>query len=265
VSLLTSLSGASCHLGFELIGVANRVVVQLTCDQQDLAQVQASLRAHAPDVRVLEAHDFLSENWEERARFAALLSFGLEDRVFHRLRTPDRSDQDPFVELIARMENVEEDELLLLQVLFAPTRAPWRKDFDEFVSSIEDVDNVRPLVREKFAEPTFAATIRIAALAVTEDAVLSRAGALAAALVDVTRSSSNTLTLLDAASRSIDDEAEDDLARQTCRRGMLLSLSELQALVHCRVPLSGRRSCCAPWCEPNWRLIRSASRVWCLD
>ncbi len=249
-ALLNSLAGAEHHLGFEILGLSDRIVVQLVCDEKDRLSVRGSLRAHAPEVKVVEARDYLWEKWQDEEHVGAIASFGLEDRVFHKLRSLNRIDSDPLSELVGKMEDLKQDEVLLLQVLFAPALAPWRKDIEEFVSSIEDVDGVLPLVKEKFSEPMFAAVVRIAALAESEEAALALVRSMAMALVSTTASSTNRLILLDPPKHSFEEEAKDLIARQTRRRGMLLSRSELQTLV--RLPSASVHSA---------KLLRATTRT----
>jgi predicted DNA-binding transcriptional regulator AlpA len=249
-ALLVSLSGASHHLAFEVLAVGERVVVQITCDEADVASVRSSLRTHVPDVRVIGARDYLLEAWKREDGFAVIVPFALSDRVFRSLRTSREANVDPLAEIIGRMDGLGPRETLFLQVLFAPARAPWRKDLEEFVSSIDDIDHVMPLVREKFSEPLFAAVVRIAAFSPTEEQALARARALAAALVSQTKSPRNNLELSRSGKISFEEEVADLIARQTRRRGMILSLSELQTIAH--LPSAAVRSS---------RLVRAVSRT----
>jgi len=153
-------------------------------------------------------------------------------RTTRALRTADVAAGDPLTEIVGRMERLESDETLLLQVLFAPALAPWRKDLTQFVSSINDEDNVLPEVERKFSEPLFASVVRVAASSSDEERAVSHARSLARALIAETRSAENELMPLEPGKVSLEDELEDVIARQTRRRGMLLSLSELQTIVH---------------------------------
>jgi DNA helicase HerA-like ATPase len=249
-ALLMSLAGASRHLAFELLAVGERIVAQITCDESDLGAVRSSLRMHVPDVRVVEARDYLWEAWRKEEGFGVVIPFALSERVFRPLRTVREASIDPLIEIIGRMESVRADETLLLQILFAPVRAPWRKDLEEFVSSIDDIDHVASQVREKFSEPLFATVIRVAAYSPSEEQATSRARSLAAALVSQTESQRNSLVLSRAGKISFEEEVADVIARQTRRRGMILSLSELQTLAH--LPSAAVRSA---------QLVRAGSRT----
>lgn len=248
-ALLGSFTGVSRHVGFELIGLPDKIVPQFVCDTADRSAVCGSLRAFSPEAQISECPGFLRSEWENDERFGAILTFGLQDRVFRMLRSETRLEPDPLTEIIGRLDDLTDGELALFQILFSPARFPWRKDLDEFLSNIEDVDKAIPLVRAKFAEPTFAAVIRVAAVANSSDVAASRVSALASALFATTRSAQNELVLVDSTTRPFNTEQEDLLDRQSHHHGMLLSLSELLTLVH---PPSGVRS---------ERLIRQSTRT----
>lgn len=227
--LLRSLSAASGHLAFELLAMPDKVIAQFVCDAADLAVVRASLRSCLPDVRMLERRDFLFEQWFTADRYCVGCAFGLADRVFRPLRLDHGVDS--LTEIVARLDDLEDGELTLFQVLFAPTVMPWGRDLIDFASHIEDEDGVLPLIRDKFSEPTFAVIVRLAALAPSENVAVERFRRLRHALVSTSRSPANELVPLEG-HQSLENEMMDVLERQARRRGMLLSLSELQTLVH---------------------------------
>lgn len=227
--LLRSLSAASRHLGFEVLGLPDKVIAQFVCDAPDLPVVRGSLRSGIPDVRLLERRDFLFDQWFTADRFCAGCTFGLRDRVFRPLRLDHASDSLSAV--VATLDDLADGELALLQVLFGPAVMPWGNDLEAFASSIEDQDNVLPLVREKFSEPLFATVVRTAALAPDQEVAVERLRRLLHAVDNATRSSTNELVPL-FGEHAIEEDMMDILERQSRRRGMLLSLSELQTLVH---------------------------------
>ena len=250
-AFLASLSGVSNPLSFELIGLPDQINAQLVCVQADSALMRGSLRAYAPNVQVRERRAFLERRWHEGDLFGVVLNLVLGERVFRQLQVDWRTDPDPLAEAVSRMEDVRDGELALLQVLFAPARAPWGADLEEFARNIDDVDNVLPLIRDKFAEPTFATVVRVALLSPSEDAVGDgRVFDLAGAVVNATRSDENQLQASTALLHSADEELRDVVERQARRHGMLLSMSELTTLVH--VPGGSIRSS---------RLVRASART----
>lgn len=244
--LLRSLCAASRHLAFEIVALPDMVVVQLVCDAPDLAVLRGSIRSCIPDIRLLERRDFLFDEWFLADRFCATCSFGLSDRIFRPLRLDHTGDS--LSEVLAQLDDLDADELALLQVLFAPAVMPWGKDLEEFASNIEDHDKVLPLIRDKFSEPTFATVVRIAALASEDGTAVDRFRRLLHAVHSTTQSASNGLVPLRVGG-TIESEMMDTLERQTRRRGVLLSLSELETLVH------------LPVAAHSVRLLRATSRT----
>jgi predicted DNA-binding transcriptional regulator AlpA len=229
---LASLRSLSHPLSFELVGLPDRIVVQLSCATADRAATLAVLQAYFPDVKVRERQGFLRSEWLRREEGGAVLHLGLGERVFRSLETDVKFDIDPLIETVGRLTDLAAGELGLIQVVFEPASPKWGADLVDFVSHIEDTDHVLPVVRAKFSEPTYAVVLRVAALASNEDAAFEKAEHLARALAAATRSESNVLQLLDSAEYSFDIETEDILDRESHRSGMLLSLSELATLVH---------------------------------
>ena len=148
------------------------------------------------------------------------------------LRSDDRLDIDPLTALIETLGQLGEGEAGVVQLLIAPARAPWRDDFENFASSIEDVDKVLPMIRAKFAEPLFAVALRVATVAPDREHAESLSRSLALVSAGTMRSEANELVMAEAGDHSFGDELQDLLDRATHRSGMLLSLSEVLTLVH---------------------------------
>lgn len=227
--LLGSLSGISRHIAFEIVGLPDKVITQFVCDTPDHPIVRGSIRSCIPEARLVDRRDFLFDDWFAEDRFCASCSFGLGERVFRTLRQDH--DVDPLTEIVARLDDLSAGELALVQVLFAPAVMPWGTDLLDFASNIEDQDKVLPLIRDKFSEPLFATVVRVAALAPERDAAVERFRRLVHAVTATTRSPANELVPV-GGEHTIEDQMMDILERQTRRRGMLLSLSELRTLVH---------------------------------
>lgn len=159
-------------------------------------------------------------------------------------------DIDPLIGIVGALDQLSAGEFGVIQLLLVPARESWRKEFEDFGSSIDDVDKVLPLIRAKFAERLYAAVLRIAVIAPDREGALALARTLAYAVSEVVRSESNELVLVEPSEHSFETEVEDVLERATHRSGMLLSLSEVLTLVH--PPSASVRS---------ERLVRQATRT----
>lgn len=227
-----ALSAANTRLSFEIVGRHQETVVQIACDARRKMRVLNSLRAFFPETRVRPRSNDLHATWAALDGWGVIVSLGLSERVFRSLRTDDVDGADPYMDLVARLGEIEPDELGLVQVLFEIAHGDWGQDFVNFGKSIDDVDDVLPLMEEKFKERQFAVGVRIAAIGATQDRAFEIANSLAIALSTSTRSSQNELILVGPADGGFESEAVDLLERATRRSGMLLSLSELSTLAH---------------------------------
>lgn len=232
VRLLSSLRNLEHALSFEIIGTGSSVISQLCCARTDCPAILSSLRAYFPELKVRERTGYLLEEWENGEGYGVILGLAPRERIFRRLATEDKLDFDPLIGIVGCLNNLAEDELCFVQVLFRPARKPWGAEFEDFASNIDDVDKVLPQIREKFSGPIYATLIRVGALAPDEDSAHSLARRLAGAVHAATRSDGNDLELLGGADHSFEVEVADVLSRESHRCGMLLSASELLTLVH---------------------------------
>ena len=245
-----SLQSLSEPLSMEIIGSPERVTVLVSCGSVDRISVAGAMRAHFPEAKLREATDVLRSAWARDDGHGIIVGLGLQERVFRQLRSDDRLDADPLIGIVGVLDQVAAGELGVVQLLLVPASSRWRKEFEDFASSIDDVDRVTPLIRAKFAEPLYAAVLRVAVTAPDEEGAVHLARRLAFAVSGATRSESNELVLADPGEHGFDAEADDLLERATHRSGMLLSLSEVLTLVH--PPSASVRS---------ERLLRQGSRT----
>lgn len=247
---LGSLQSLAEPLSMEIIGSPERVTVLVSCGAVDRMSVAGAMRAHFPEAKLREASDVLRSAWARAEGHGMIVGLGIQERVFRQLRSDDRLDSDPLIGIVGVLDQVAAGELGVLQLLLVPASSRWRNEFENFASSIDDVDKVTPLIRAKFAEPLYAAVVRVAATAPDEDGAMHLARRLAYAVSGAMRSESNELVMADPGEHGFDAEAEDLLDRATHRSGMLLSLSEVLTLVH--PPSASIRS---------ERLLRQGSRT----
>ena len=247
---LASLHSSAEPVSMEIIGSGERVTVVISCAAADRASVVGATRAHFPEAKLREGADLLRTAWTRDEGHAIIAGMGMQERVFRQLRSGDRLDADPLIGIIGVLDQLSVDEVGVVQVILAPASPKWKKEFEDFASSIDDVDKVLSLIRAKFAEQVYAAVIRVAATALDENGAVDLASRLAYAVAGATRSESNELVPADSGDHGFAAEMDDLLDRATHRSGMLLSLSEVLTLVH--PPSASVRS---------ERLLRQGSRT----
>lgn len=249
-SWLGSFHSLAEPLSIEIIGSPERVTFVISCGAADRISVVGAMHAHFPEAKLREETDILRTAWTRDEGHGIVVGMGLQERGFRQLRSDDRLDPDPVIGIVGVLDQVAAGEMGVVQVILAPASPKWKKEFEDLAGSIDDVDKVLSIIRAKFAEPLYAAVIRVAATAPDEDGAVDLAQRLAYAVAGATRSESNELVLADAGEHGFDAEMEDLLDRATHRSGMLLSLSELLTLVH--PPSASVRS---------ERLLRQGSRT----
>ena len=249
-SWIASLHSLAEPLSMEIIGSPERVTFVISCSAADRISVVGAMRAHFPEAKLRQGTDVLRGAWTRDEGHAIIVGMGLQERVFRQLRLDDRLDADPLIGIVGVLDQLSAGELGVVQVILAPASPKWKKEFEDFAASIDDVDKVMSLIRTKFSEPTYAAVLRIAAIAVDQDGAVDLAQRMAYAVAGATRSESNELIPADSGDHGFDAEMEDLLDRATHRGGMLLSLSEVLTLVH--PPSASVRS---------ERLLRQGSRT----
>jgi Type IV secretory pathway, VirD4 components len=232
LELISSLHNLSGPLGFELIGTPAGIVVQICCGLADEGRVSECIRSYFPEVKIRQKQSFLSSLWNAESRYACMIDFGLSEYSIRPLRSDPHLDTDPLIGVIGSLNELQEDELAVVQVLFHPSYRPWGKDLWELAHCLDSLKAIQPLIRTKFSEPLFATVIRIATLADSPERSFERARSVGGALISATRSDGNELIPLENDDYPDELHAQDIVERTTHRSGMLLNQSELLTLAH---------------------------------
>ncbi|RLB75941.1 MAG: hypothetical protein DRH24_18740, partial [Deltaproteobacteria bacterium] len=164
--------------------------------------------------------------------------FGLSQEFMRPLQTYRNLDPDPLTGIVGALEDLQEQELGILQVLFQGTRYPWSESIIRSVtdeqggSFFADAPEMVHLAREKVEKPLFAVVLRVAGQSSSSIRAWEIARALAGGLKLLSNPKSNELIPLK--NDGYDDavHAEDVFYRQSRRSGMLLNSEELVSLVH---------------------------------
>lgn len=234
---LLSLSYCSFPLGFELVGTADAIYVQLVCRQDDLLQVRQQLKAHFPAATLSEKGNEL-RNAPAGSNETLVVDFGLSYEFMRPLRTSRNFDTDPLIGAIAALENLRHGEIGLLQILFQAARRPWAESIQRSVTGYEgrsffaDAPEMSQLAKEKIRKPLFAVVIRAAGQSPSDSRVWDIVKGLAGSLVPLASPNSNELIPLENDDYDDFDHWNDVLLRQSRRTGMLLNSEELVSLVH---------------------------------
>lgn len=240
--LLGNLKGLHYPLSFELIANAEIIVVQLSCREADAPLLTAHLTAFFPEVVVTSERHFLARHLYDADIGVSLVNFGLDRETAVSLpsQTPDRIDS--LATVISALSLCEDEEVLVLQFLMAPVRAPWATALTYAVQTPDgspffaDAPGITKAAMEKTRQPLFGAVLRICAISHYEDRRQQLLRQLGAALSQFNVDRVQGLIPLTNDDYPDDVHLDDIVNRRTHRSGMLLSAPELTGFVH--LPLS---------------------------
>ena len=230
----------SAHpISFEVIGTAEKVVVQFAAAKKDFLQLRQQLDAHIPRSSFPTSRDhqgLLASHWLNSGNRTVIADFGLSNEFFVPLNM--RGDIDPLVTIVGALSNLKEGEIGIFQVLFKKAKHPWSQEITRLIQEFEGsglfdhIPAINSLTKQKLTSPMYAVVVRAAARSIynEEDAwgILRNIGA---GLAFLANPASNELIPLSNDGYDDDDLQRSLLNRQSCRSGMLLNTEELVSLV----------------------------------
>lgn len=230
--LIAHLHNLAFPISFELIGLFEGIVVQLACSDADSPEIIQSLHAYFPEVAIKKHRDFLRSCWHGQDGTQSIIDFGLAEPYAFPLEDAATLENDPLIAVIGALNDLDDDELGLVQVLFQHAREPWQADLQSVLSVADRSGTVAPAAQRKLSSPLIAAVIRVASRSTSVRRAHSIARSIGNSIISATSSSSNGLIALSNDGYADAVHAQDILLRQTHRSGMLLNERELLSLVH---------------------------------
>lgn len=236
--LLCRLADNALPASFEVIGTGDAVSVQFTCAASDRAQTCEHIRAYFPDAVLRERSGFLHRSWESAGDATLLVDFGLSREFMLPLRISRDFEVDPLIALVTGLSAAAAEELAVFQILFQTARNPWPESVMRAVtdgaghSFFADMPELVGLARAKVAQPLFAAVIRIAVRAATEERAWDLARNVGALMPQFADPAGNEFIPLTNDGYPDEDHAVDVLARTSRRIGQLLNADELTSIIH---------------------------------
>ena len=233
---IESLRLAEAPVAFELLGYAGRVEMRLACGEADAHLVQNTLQATAPELLVRSSTQRLSRLWQEApGDRRATVEFGLGREFVIPLSAHTQRGLDVLSLLAAHLQEVGQDGMGIVQVLFTRTAAAWSEVIPRALITpsgkpfFADAPEVSKHAYEKISSPLFAACVRLAIKGSSPERNYSGLRMLTSSLMRLGSPTRNELIPL--SSGDPDDLLADVLGRTTHRTGMILSADELSGLV----------------------------------
>ncbi|MCB2189774.1 MAG: type IV secretion system DNA-binding domain-containing protein [Deltaproteobacteria bacterium] len=230
--------GYACYpLGFEIIGTATQVIIQLTSRERDASNLRTQLQAYAPQATITQERNYLTSLWKPE-EYSLVVDFGLAKEGMLPLSSESNLDIDPLIGIIGALSDCEGDEVAAVQILFSPARSPWAESFIRSVldwdgtSFFADAPELVAACKQKIASPLFGALIRIGANSNRRQVAHNLVRSIAGAMSQFNSPLGNRLVPLTNEGYSNEIHVGDLLERQTHRSGMILNTDELLNFVH---------------------------------
>lgn len=235
--LLLMISSTTSPVSFEIIANSNTIRLQFISRTNDATHLYSQLKAYFPEAVVQEYPEGLMDILHENLSFC-FSEFGLKEEFMRPLKMTDRFDPDPFIGLFGFLEHLPYDSQAAIQILFKGAVNPWSESILQSVSDSRgdsfflDAPEMVPLSKEKVSSPLFGVVVRVIGQGVSEKSSISIWEQISRGLIEVSRSSFNSLISLSNDEYPVEDQLHDIYYRQSCRLGMLLNCRELATLVH---------------------------------
>lgn len=236
IEFLNMLSFTDNLLSFEIVGTSEKINIQLVCNEYDKGRVASHLQAYFPTaiIRDTEIDDFgfTSEN------DIAIADFGLNDEYMRSIATLDSFAIDPLTSVIAIMESLQKNDVVVFQILFKGITSPLAKDITYSVSDgtggsfFADAPEMPNCAKDKIANPLFSVVMRIATQGESNIRSQYLAQELARSISAVSSSEYNKLIPLSNEGYDYDFHKYNLLNRLSNRLGFVLNSKELNTFLH---------------------------------
>ena len=237
--LLTALPRPTGTLGFEILKAERRVRPHFVVSKSQAREVSAQLRAHFPELGVIEAPDDWEACWGsgDDGHRGSVLDLALSDTWMLPLNLDHPRGSDPLTALYGALDALPEDETALLQLHFMPCRQPWANELMSALAPAGEVlfSDAKELLRRgagKLGSQLFGVRLSLAVRTESEELDWRRIQTLCAALRPLCDPGANSLLPLEEGQYDAESRLEDLMLRQSWRYGMLLSAEELALFVH---------------------------------
>jgi len=236
---LLTISSGRTPISFEIVGYKNKIFVQFSCPHSEVAYVSQQIKAYFPEAYISTAensfHSLLSFVPNEAI---AIVDFGLSEEFMRPIKTYDLFSPDSLTSIFGVLENLAEDEIGILQILFSPAESSWSNSIMRSVTNYNgssffaDAPEMIKLSLNKCNSPLYATVVRIISVGTTENQSWELARQLSWCMGVFSDPNSNEFIPLTNENYNRDSHIMDVIKRETHRSGMLLNSAELVSLVH---------------------------------
>ncbi|WP_430411342.1 type IV secretory system conjugative DNA transfer family protein [Kordia sp.] len=230
------LSFSEHNISFEIIGTYDSISIQIVSSINDMVRIKSQLKAYFP-LAILKPTDTDSLGFDDN-RTIAICDFGLHNEFVRPIHIPQSFSIDPLTSIIATLDTLRTNDLVVFQMIFKGVTAPWSRDIPYAVSDgsggsfFSDSPEMLSCAKEKISQPLFSVVMRIASQGADDHRSQYLASELARSISKVSRSNFNSLIPLSNEGYDYDFHKYNLLDRISNRFGMILNSSELTTFVH---------------------------------
>ncbi|NVK52476.1 MAG: ATP-binding protein [Flavobacteriaceae bacterium] len=236
IEFLNMLSYTEQVLSFEIIGKDKSISIQIVCSEQDMGRVQSQLKAYFPlaVIRDIEIDSFGFDLQHD----LAIADFALNDEHIRCISTADSFVLDPLTSVIAVMESLDNDDIVVFQILFKGITSPLANDISYAVSDgvggsfFSDAPEMPHCAKEKISSPLFSVVMRIATQGNSNIRSQYLAQELSRSISTISRSAHNKLIPLSNEGYNYDFHYYNLHHRLSNRLGFVLNSKELNTFLH---------------------------------
>lgn len=240
--IILNLANAAAFISFEILGTSDSIIFQITCPAAASNTVGSLLKNHLPGFVFQPGEDAVKKHLRPagsgRADQTLTVDFGLGREWFRPLPPGNSFPTDPFLPLIATLDEISAGETICFQVLVRRTRQNWNRSANNVIFDengklrFAELQNILPSVKDKLARRLFAVNVRC--LVETQSSERSRqiARQLGTFFRQFSSAAGNELIPLRNDGLSPVKHLQSFLDRVTYRCGALLSAPEISGLVH---------------------------------
>jgi len=237
IEFLNMLSESEDQIAFEIIGRNNLLEIQFVCSNDDHRRIHHLLKAYFPNFIVKDTSptkfpfDFSNE--------ILIADFGYNEEFMR----PINSSIDGLTGLMAVLNYLRDDEVVMFQIIFKGVGNPWSGSILNSVGSgkdsfFPDSPEMLPCAKEKISSPLFSAIFRLAVQSFCPRESERLATELIQNVITASRSDFNSLIPLSNKGYDYQSHLQNLFIRGTNRFGMLMNSNELFSFV--RFPNSNR-------------------------
>jgi hypothetical protein len=236
---LSALSYTRHHLSFEIVATSREIIIQLVGTAFDVDKAQRHLQVFFPGVIVETIDDPLDLpfSYDEHREIAIADMAPAEEymRGFEHVRD---FSLDSLTSIFTTLEHLREDEVAMIQVMFAGVKNPWKYDMLRSVSDgqggsfFKGSTEMLSCTEDKVSQPLFSCVVRLAAQSAFTERSEALTYELAHQLTKATESPYNRLVLLSNEGYEYNQHVTNLFFRKSNRWGFFLNSHELAQLIH---------------------------------